>query len=255
MFLTRSARYEYRLYRQNRRRRKLAFAVAVALILTVVALAHHAPAQVGHQKDKATARTTRTPAKRPGTRAPATADASAGLNWIDFHGIALPVSAQDGPHRTSGSLAWGFGDTPRGALLAAVNIAVRTAAQWGPAIYQPTIRNQVTGPDASTLLKADASGYAALRAAAHVRPGQPAGRGYAVEAAYRFAAYGPASATVDIVTEGPGAAGATVLTVTRIEVIWLRGDWRVVAPPDGNWASSATTVSSLTGYTTFPDER
>ena len=107
-------------------------------------------------------------------------------------------------------------------LLAAVNIAVRTAAQWGPAIYQPTIRNQVTGPDASTLLRADASDYAALRAAAHVRPGQPAGRGYAAEAAYQFAAYAPASATVDIVAEGPGAAGATVLTVTRIEVIWLR---------------------------------
>ncbi|MGH3305792.1 MAG: hypothetical protein ACRDOK_29860, partial [Streptosporangiaceae bacterium] len=60
---------------------------------------------------------------------------------------------------------------------------------------------------------------------------------------------------VDIVTEGPGVAGAAVLTVTRIEVIWLRGDWRVVAPPDGNWASSATTASSLTGYTTFPDAR
>ncbi len=149
----------------------------------------------------------------------------------------------------------GFSDTARGALLAAVNIAVRTAAQWGPAIYQPTIRNQVTGSDASTLLKADASDYAALRAAAHVGPGQPAGRGYAVEAAYQFAAYTPSSATVDIVTEGPGAAGATVLTVTRIELSWLRGDWRVVAPPDGNWASSATTASSLTGYTTFPDER
>jgi hypothetical protein len=255
MFLTRSERYEYRLYRQNRRRRKLAFAVAVAVILAVVGLAHHAPEQAGHQKDKATARPVRTPAKTPRARAPATADASAGLSWINFHGIELPVSAQDGPHHTIDGLAWGFSDTPRGALVAAINIAVRTAAQWGPAIYQPTIRNQVTGPDASTLLKADASDYAALRAAAHVRPGQPAGRGYAVEAACQFAAYTPAGATVDVVTEGPGAAGATVLTVTRLQVTWLHGDWRVVAPPDGNWASSATTASSLTGYTTFPDER
>jgi hypothetical protein len=255
MFLSRSERYEYQLYRKNRRRRELALAVMVALILTVAALALHAHAQAGHQKDKATASATRTSAKRSGTRAPATADASAGLNWIDFHGIELPVSAQDGPHHTSGGLVWGFSDTPRGALLAAVNIAVRTAAQWGPAIYQPTIRNQVTGPDASTLLQGDASDYAALRAAAHVRPGQPAGRGYAVEAAYQFAAYRSSGATVDIVTEGPGAAGVTVLTVTRIDVIWLRGDWRVVAPPDGNWASSAAAASSLTGYTTFPDER
>ncbi|MGH3305904.1 MAG: hypothetical protein ACRDOK_30440, partial [Streptosporangiaceae bacterium] len=191
MFLTRSARYEYRLYRRNRGRRKLAFAVAIALILAVAALAHHVTAHAGQQKDKETARPSRTPAKSPGTRAPAAADASARLSWIDFHGIALPVSVQDGPHHTSGGLAWGFSDTPRGALLAAVNIAVRTAAQWGPAIYQPTIRSQVTGPDAGTLLNADASSYAALRAAAHVRPGQPAGRGYAVEAAYQFEAYTP----------------------------------------------------------------
>jgi hypothetical protein len=255
MFLTRSERYEYRLYRKNRRRRKLALVLAVALVLTAAALAHHGPAHASHLRDKATAPPTRTAAKTPSTRAPATADASADLKWIDFHGIELPVSAHDGPHHISSGLAWGFSDTPRGALLAAVNIAVRTAAQWGPAIYQPTIRSQVTGPDASTLLRADASNYAALRAAAHVRPGQPAGRGYASEAAYQFAAYTPGSATVDIVTEGPGADGTTVLTVTRIQVNWLRGDWRVVAPPDGNWASSATTASSLTGYTTFSDER
>jgi hypothetical protein len=177
------------------------------------------------------------------------------MSWIDFHGIALPVSAQDGPHHISGGLAWGFSNTQRGALLAAVNITVRTAAQWGPAIYQPTIRNQVTGSAAGTLLKADTSEYAALRAAAHVRPGQPAGRGYAVEAAYRFAAYASRRATVDIVTEGPGASGATVLAVTRIQVVWLRGDWRVVAPAGGDWASSATTTSSPADYTTFPDER
>src|SRR5260370_26588032 len=122
MFLTRSARYEYRLYRQNRRRRKLAFAVAVALILAVAALAHHAPAQTGHQKDNATPRTTRTPARSRGTRAPATTDAGAGLSWIDFHGIELPVSAQDGPHHTSRGLAWGFRDTAPGALRAALNL-------------------------------------------------------------------------------------------------------------------------------------
>ena len=73
--------------------------------------------------------------------------------------------------------------------------------------------------------------------------------------AQEAAAYAPASATVDIVSEGPGAGGGTVLAVTRIQVTWLSGDWRVVAPPGGNWASSATTASSLTGYTTFPDER
>ena len=91
-------------------------------------------------------------------------------------------------------MAWGFADTRDGALLAAVNVAVRTAAQWGPHVYQPTIRDQVTGPDVAALLIADASDYAALRAAASIRSGQPAGRGYAVEAGFRFVASTPAGA-------------------------------------------------------------
>jgi hypothetical protein len=59
---------------------------------------------------------------------------------------------------------------------------------------------------------------------------------------------------VDVVTEGPGTSGSTVLAVTRIEVLWRHGDWRLVAPPGGDWANSATPLSSLTGYTAFPGE-
>jgi hypothetical protein len=173
---------------------------------------------------------------------------------MDYHGIELPVSIQDGPRYMRKSLAWGFADNPSGALLAAVNIVVRTAAVWGPAIYQPTIRDQVTGPAAGALLAADASEYAALRSAARVEPGQPAGRGYATEAGSRFAAYKSAVATVDVVAEGPGTGNSTVLVATRIEVVWRHGDWRVVAPPGGDWAHSATVISSLTGYTLFTNQ-
>ena len=181
-------------------------------------------------------------------------DAGQDLAWVNFHGIQLPVSAQDGPHGLRGGLAWGFTDTPRGALLAAINIGVRTAALWGPDIYQPTITYEVTGPDTAALLKADSSGYAALRAAANVPAGQPAGRGYAVEAAYRFTTWSPGAATVDVVTEGPGSSGTTLLAMTRVEVLWQHGDWRLVAPPGGDWANAAASISSLTGYTTFPGE-
>src|SRR6266404_8050346 len=76
---------------------------------------------------------------RPSGSATAPAAGVAGLRWVGFHGIALPVSPQDGPRDTRGGLAAGFTDTPTGALLAAINIGVRTAAQWGPAIYAPTI--------------------------------------------------------------------------------------------------------------------
>ncbi len=183
------------------------------------------------------------------------AAAGQGLSWTDFHGIELPVSASDGPRDGRRQLASGFADTPRGALLAAINIAVRTAAQWGTAIFGPTITGQVTGPNAGLLLRAESGAYTQLRAAAHVRPGQPAGRGYATEAGYRFETWTPADATVDILTAGPGDCCATVLASTRIQVIWQREDWRVVAPRGGDWANAATAISSLTGYTLFPGER
>src|SRR5262249_14504728 len=72
-----------------------------------------------------------------------------GLRWSDFHGVRLPSSPADGPRETNGGLASGYSDTPLGALLAALNIAVRANAQWGPPIFGPTIRHQVTGPDAA----------------------------------------------------------------------------------------------------------
>jgi hypothetical protein len=258
MFLPSASYREYRRYlRYRRRRRGLALAITLALVGLIAALLHGHSRLHGHTRHHA-ARPSR--AVSPAHRAPRTgtssspATAGQDLSWADFHGIELPVSAHDGPRDTSGGLAQGFTDTPRGALLAAINIGVRTAALWGPGIYTPTITRQVTGPDATALLNADTRDYNALRAAAHVPAGQPAGRGYAVEAAYRFVAWTPADATVDVVTEGPGSGGATVLAATRIEVVWQHGDWRLMAPPGGNWASSATSISSLTGYTTFPNE-
>ncbi len=259
------SRWDYWQYRRwrRRRRRRIAFFLAVALML-VAAVAGHATGTharhgctippVRHDSPARHARPAKA-ARNAGAARAGTGSAGTGLSWTDFHGIELPVSAHDGPRYVRDGLAWGFADTPGGALVAAVNIGVRTAALWGPAIYEPTLRHQVVGPDQAALLAADASDYTALRAAGHVRPGQPAGRGYAAEAGFRFVAYTPAEATVDIVTEGPGAGGAAVLVATRIEVIWQRGDWRVVAPPGGNWANSATPASSLTGYTAFADQR
>jgi hypothetical protein len=214
--LTRSAR---RRRRHRRRRRTLILAAFLVLAGAVFAEIH------AHTQPRDGGTTIPARAVTPASSTPQAGDsgslaaAGQGLSWAGFHGIELPVSAHDGPRDTRGGLAWGFADTPRGALLTA-----------------------------------DTSEYAALRAAANVPAGQPAGRGYAVEAAYRFTAWSPAGAAVDILSEGPGSGGATVLAATRIEVLWQRGDWRVIAPPGGDWASSATSISSLTGYTAFPGE-
>jgi hypothetical protein len=258
------SRWDYWQYRRwrRRRRRRIMLLLAVVLVLGAAAAAHatggHArqantvppgrhSSPAAHRRPVKTARAARPDRPRIGT-------AETSLRWMDFHGIELPVSTQDGPRHARRGLVWGFTDTPRGALLAAVNIGVRTAALWGPAIYRPTIRQQVTGPDQRALLAADISDYAALRAASPVRPGRPAGRGYAAEAGFRFVGYTPAGATVDLATEGPGTSGTTVLVAIRVQVVWLHRDWRVVAPPGGNWAGSATVISSLTGYTTFGNQ-
>jgi len=176
----------------------------------------------------------------------------AGLRWSGFYGVQLPSSPPAGPRVTRGGLASGFADTPLGALLAAVNIAVRANAQWGPAIFIPTISHQVTGPDTPALMAACEDTYRQGQAITGVRNGQPLGRAYVTEEGFRWQAYTPQGATLDIVSAGPGDHGATVRAATRIEVEWRGRDWQVVAPPGGDWGNSATQLTSLDGYTTFP---
>jgi hypothetical protein len=247
---------------QCRVRRRRRFAAGL-IILIVLGLAAHQDTQSHHTKPiparttPAPRRAPANPARRAPTVSPAMleADAGQGLTWASFHGMQLPTSATSGPRDTRGGLASGFTDTPQGALLAAINIGVRTAAQWGSAIFGPTITRQVTGPDARALLQAEETAYAQLRATTRVRPGQPTGQGYAAEADYHFVAWSPSAATVEVVSAGPAADGTTVLAATRVQVLWQHGDWRVVAPPGGNWANAATAISSLTGYTPFAGGR
>lgn len=176
----------------------------------------------------------------------------AGLGWTDFGGIELPVSRSAGPYHVRRGLAWGFADTPLGALLAAVNIGVRANAQWGPGIFGPTIRHQVTGPGAATLLAGCRASYERAIQGAGVPAGQSLGRAYVAEEAFRWVTYTPADATVDIVSAGPGSQGTIVRAVTRIEVEWSGTDWEVIAPPGGDWGNSAAPLTSLSGYTRFP---
>jgi hypothetical protein len=252
MFLPRRYRYEHYYYLRSRRRRLMVW-LALLLLLIGVGLSHHAPAKLTHPPAPAPAPSSTPAGKKPGTVTVTAADA--GVTWTGFHGIALPASAKDGPRHVSGGLAWGFTDTPRGALLAAVNIAVRTAAQLGPAVFGPTIRYQVTGPDTAALAQADATAWAALRAAARTRPARIAAHRDAAIAGYRFESWAAAAGLVDVITRAPDTGGGTVLAVTAVRVAWLYGDWRVLAPPGGTWASSATTVPSLAGFTPFSDER
>ncbi|MEN3540638.1 hypothetical protein AAH991_36375 [Microbispora sp. ZYX-F-249] len=176
-----------------------------------------------------------------------------GWRWADFHGVRLPYSASDGPHAVVGNRASGFVQSPAGALLAALHLGMRASPRWGPAVFEPTIAEQFTGSDRPALLRAVHAAYDSLRAAAGVADGAPLGRAYVVQEAFRWQAYTPDLAIVDVVAAGPGRGGSTVRISTRLRVVWRDGDWRVVAPPGGDWTQSSAPVTDLTGYTLFPD--
>lgn len=174
----------------------------------------------------------------------------AGVWWRDYHGVLLPYSAQDGPRDTEGDLAAGFARTPRGALLAAVHIAVRAGMQWGTQVFGPTIQRQVIGPDTDVLMDSTRETYEKHRG--DRRDGEPLGRGYVVLEGFRWLGYSPEVASVDLLSAGPGDSDVTVRAVTRLQLRWQDGDWRVVAPPGGTWAGTAAPIKSLDGYVRFP---
>jgi hypothetical protein len=232
-----------------------AVAVLISAGLALTLARHPGTATTGHPSGPARRLQPQVPARAPGGRVPGVSRAGlARLRWHDFHGIELPSSPVAGPHVTRAGLASGFADTPLGAVLAALNIAVRANAQWGPAIFVPEIRDQVTGPAAAVLLDSCEAAYTRASQAAHITGGRPLGNAYATEQAFRLAAYTPAAATVDLVSAGPGTQGVIVRAVTRVGVAWAAGDWRVIAPPGGDWGNAAAPLASPAGYTTFPGQ-
>jgi hypothetical protein len=236
------------------RRAPLQAWLAAAIVIAVVS-AGLGLAVTSHGGGPGSGRRPSGPAAPPAASGPRLPSVSlAGLRWSDYHGVRLPSSPAAGPRHTRNGLAWGFSDTPLGALLAALNIAVRANAQWGPDVFVPTISNQVTGPDAAALLAACQAGYGRASQAAHITGGRPLGNAYVTEQAFRWAGWSPGDATVDLVSAGPGSGGVTIRASTRIEVVWSGGDWRAVAPPGGDWGNAAGRLSSLAGYTVFPGQ-
>jgi hypothetical protein len=233
-------------------------AVAAGAVAGVLLAGHHrAPGTGGHSARPPAPAASPAPAA---TGTPGTAEQTdpptdlSGLRWSYYHGVMLPYSLTDGPRDTAAGLASGYSDTPAGALIAAVNIGVRASDQWGPAVYTTTIQNQVTGPDAAALLSTTQADYAQAAAAAHITGGAGLGNAYVTEEAYRWVSYSPAYAVADIVSAGPGPQGTTVRASTTIGLIWSGGDWRLIAPPAGNWANEAHELTSLAGYTIFPGQ-
>ena len=222
-------------------------AMAAAAVIAVVVFYRPASGQAPGQPPPRPTDAGRVPARAPDSPPPG-AVSTAGWYAVALDGTVVPASGQAGPRQGPWPLAAGFADTPDGAVLAAVNIAVRTSGQLGPLVFTATISRQVTGPGTQALLAAAWQDYAqASGQHPPASPGGPAGTASASPRAFRLLSWTPAAADVDVLAAADGQDA-----VVGLRVLWQDGDWRLVAPPGGNLAAAAVRAAALSAFTPLP---
>lgn len=150
--------------------------------------------------------------------------------WTRFEGVALPFSPSVGPLSVKGDIARCYAHTPRGALLAAVQISVRLdrSEKW-----QTILERQVVAGEGK-------AAYARVRASSKVVPAKEA----AQFRGFRIVSYTPQSAVVGTVSLDP-VRGKRMARTTTVE--W-DGEWKLVPTSDGASGSVPRAVDSLSGY-------
>ena len=190
----------------------------------------------------------------PATGAPTTdtgaaAGLPADLRYIEVAGVPLPVSASAGPRDIGAGLARGFTETPAGAVLAAAHILARLHPQVGADVFAPTLATQVVGPDTEALAANVERGYGLLLESWPVAYGQPAGRLDFTIAGYLLDSYRDGEAYVRLLLAVE--AERPLLGATGLTMRWQGGDWVLVAPPGGVFATT-TLVDDPAGFTPWP---
>jgi hypothetical protein len=159
----------------------------------------------------------------------------ADVTWKLVNTVALPASASAGPLVVDGLVARCYAHTPRGALMAALNEFYRVAVD-APAL---DVANQqlVPGP-----------GRDALEAQLKTVDQTPVPGELAQIAGYRIVTY---TATTTVVTLVNGQSSASSLRSQDVTVQWSGGDWKLTVQPNGQLASTSTSLTSLAGFTVF----
>lgn len=177
---------------------------------------------------------------------------SDGVSWSDFHGIPVPTSSA-GPRNVDGARASGFARSPAGAVLAAIHISYRVGSSAGPAVFEPTIAAQVVGADKDKFLatteasySADAGRYGAASDGSLPSEFARAVREGSRVWAYRTDAYDSSLASIHVLsrTQTVGATDPTYVDFAYT-VRWVDGDWRLVAPLNGDWRSVTTATRTV----------
>jgi hypothetical protein len=156
------------------------------------------------------------------------------VRWELFGQVALPYSDTAGPTRVTQATAAGFAHTPIGALLAAAHIATRAGSSAGKSAWQPTVTEQMLpGKDRDALL--------AGLALESPLPGEPGELAQLI--GFRYVTYTGDTAIVGLVWRG----GPGVFVVSTMTMQWQNEDWRMVAPPSGNWQNLSQRAMDLNG--------
>ncbi len=174
------------------------------------------------------------------------------LSWAEYQGVRLPVSRQAGPASTADGRASGFERSDLGAALAAAHLVVRAGPGPGPGVYEPTIAEQVVGPDKSALAATVERDYDAARTESSIEDGQPLGAGNVDFLGYRIDASSDSMRQVTLVEQAPDANGVPQYFEVAVAVQWVDGDWRLVAPREGTWTTAFTQLDQgPASYTRF----
>ncbi len=246
----------YAIEEQARKRTTIALAVLAGLLALVVTLVTVLVLRSGDDAAPAPDGGVGAGSSDPGgvTPRPAAEELNAEtVVWEDLFGTPVPTSAA-GPHDRIGNRAAGFDQSPAGAVLAAIHISYRAEVSNGPAVFEPTLSEQVVGDDKETWLSNLQEVYAAERArGAVVGPSgeltddlKKAIREESQVWGYRVDAYDSTAASVQLLlrTIPTGQAEPTFVNLTTT-VRWVDGDWRLVAPVEGDPASGASQVNSV----------
>ncbi|MGR4884901.1 hypothetical protein ACIPUC_36575 [Streptomyces sp. LARHCF249] len=163
------------------------------------------------------------------------------MGWTDFGPLRLPASKTSGPAVTEGQVARCYARTPRGAVLALVNISAR--ASNGPD-WRKVVKQQVFPDAAKDVFE---QGTAANRSG---QPDYPEKSNRMVPAGYKLVTYTPDAAVIDIAYRNPGGTVTTVLMTAR----WHEGDWKQQMAPEGGVSESVLSRFNTHGYILFPQE-
>lgn len=224
----------------NRARRWASLALVGAMLITAVVTT----IAVRESDDQPTTAAAPAPPQADAEHLPA--DQVDDLRWDDTLGVALPVSAEHGPRQVSDGRAAGFSGTETGAAFAAAHVVLRTSPNVGPAVFGPTMAEQVSGPNRIALEQLVTEQYDLLRQQLDVSAGAPLPGADAEVLGYRVESFdsGSGHVTIQLALTSADLRATDQLLVILASLKWADGDWKLVAPPQGDWATVSHVVTS-----------